>query len=166
MHHKDVAGLIKERIEHKISGAEESNSNIKVLSLSADLSSEQRNNIVLQFQNDSNARVLIASKLASGEGLNLQFCHDCIMLERQWNPANEEQAEARFIRYGQESDKVTGTYFIAVGTVDEFFSELVEKKREIMTSVLDGNEVKWDETELIKNLAEIVRQKGGARWSL
>jgi SNF2 family DNA or RNA helicase len=109
-------------------------------------------------------RICLFSTLASGEGLNLQFCSDCIMVERQWNPANEEQAEARFPRPGQTADKINATYITAVGTVDEFFSELVEKKREIVGKTLDGKAAKWDETSLIKELAEILAQKGGKKW--
>ena len=118
---------------------------------------------VEEFKN-SKSRVLIASTLAAGEGLNLQFMHDMIMMERQWNPANEEQAECRFIRIGQLSDQVTGTYMVAVGTVDEFFSELVEKKRGIFKQAMSGEDYKWDESSLIKELTEIYAMKGGKRW--
>lgn len=38
-----------------------------------------------------------------GKGLNLQSCSDCVVLERQWKPANEKQAEARFIRIGAKT---------------------------------------------------------------
>ena len=111
-------------------------------------------------------RILIASSLASGEGLNLQKCSDCIMIERQWNPANEEQAEGRFARIDQKSNKITATYFVAVGTVDEFFSEIVERKREIVTKTLGGEAVKWDQSSLIKELSEILASQGGKRWGI
>ena len=109
-------------------------------------------------------RVMVASTLAAGEGLNLQCCSDCIMMERQWNPPKEEQAEGRFIRIGQKEDKVTATYFTAVGTVDEFFADLVEQKRSIFASTMDGQQVKWNEATLIKELAEILASKGGKKW--
>ena len=49
---------------------------------------------------------MVASTLAAGEGLNLQTCSDCVIHERQWNPANEEQVEGRFIRIGQIAETV------------------------------------------------------------
>jgi len=75
----------------------------------------ERERQVEEFKGGS--RIMIASTLASSEGLNLQFCSDYGMMERQWNPANEEQAEARFIRIGQKATIVNGTYFIATGTI-------------------------------------------------
>ena len=135
------------------------------LNLNSGLSPDARAGMVEDFRSPEN-KILIASTLASGEGLNLQFCSDCIMLERQWNPANEEQAESRFIRIGQLAQSVTATYFVAVGTVVEFFSEIVERKREIVNSVLNGEEAAtpWDQTSLMKELSEVLREKGGKRW--
>jgi SNF2 family DNA or RNA helicase len=86
------------------------------------------------------------------------------MMERQWNPPKEEQAEGRFIRIGQLADSVTATYFTAVGTVDEFFADLVEQKRAIFSATMDGIETKWNESVLIRELAEILAAKGGKKW--
>lgn len=110
-------------------------------------------------------RILIASTLAAGEGLNLQYCSDAIMLERQWNPANEEQAEDRFHRYGQEN-KVDITYMIAGGTIDEFFTELIEQKRAIMLSTLDNKSIAWDQQSLMSELATALVSRGRERWKL
>ncbi len=113
-------------------------------------------------------RIAIVSTLAGGEGMDgLQhFCHDMIMLERQWNPANEEQAEKRISqRIGQQYN-VTGTYFVAVGTVDEFFSEIVERKREIVGKTLSGEAVTWNQSSLIKELTEKLELANLKKWSL
>lgn len=161
VHHKDVGELVKRRLTK---ACKELNLE-EPLVLTADMSMDARNAVVQKFMAEPcKHRVLIASTLASGEGLNLQKCSDCIMLERQWNPANEEQAEGRFIRIGQQSDKVTATYFVAVGTVDEFFATLVEQKREYVNKSLSGTAIKWDQQSLIKELAEILREKGGRKW--
>ncbi len=120
--------------------------------------------IAEEFKN-SPARILIASTQAAGEGLNLQYCSDAIMLERQWNPANEEQAEDRFHRYGQEN-KVNITYMIAGGTIDEFLTELIEVKRGIMASTLDKKEIQWDVNSLMSELADALVTRGKERWKL
>jgi SNF2 family DNA or RNA helicase len=159
-HHIDVANILKTKLENmsKEWPAEWG----KVLT-TVGVDVEKAGQVIEDWQNTS-ARVCILSTLASGEGLNLQFCSDCIIMERQWNPANEEQAEARFPRPGQTADKINAMYFVAVGTVDEFFSELVEKKRSYVASTLDGKQVAWDESNLVKELAQIIREKGGQRW--
>lgn len=113
-------------------------------------------------------RVLICSTLAGGEGLNLQhLCSRFIMLERQWNPANEEQAEARFPRpEGLRVESIEGTYFVATGTIDELLSELVEQKRAVVSSTLDNRKIQWDQSSLMKELAEALATQGGKKWRI
>jgi SNF2 family DNA or RNA helicase len=135
------------------------------LHLHAGLSAEARNEVVRKFR-EENYRVLVASTLAAGEGLNLQFCSDAIMLERQWNPANEEQAEGRFSRIGSTANQVNITYFIASETIDEYFTELVEQKRAIVASTLDNKEIPWESNSLMKELAGVLLTKGKRKWSL
>jgi SNF2 family DNA or RNA helicase len=134
------------------------------LELVSSLSAEARQDIIKKFK-DTDSRIMVASTLASGEGLNLQFCSDAIMLERQWNPANEEQAEARFHRFGQENS-VNVTYMIASETIDEYFTDLVEQKRAIVGSALDNKEFAWDQSSLLTELATLLIAKGKKAWTL
>lgn len=166
VHHKDVGEILMRKIGKICAGDGAGSETFPApIQLTAELNSEQRDEVVREFMNGE-TRILIASTLASGEGLNLQKCSDCIIMERQWNPANEEQAEARFIRIGQQADKVTATYFVAVGTVDEFFSRIVEEKREIVLKTLGSEAVKWDQSSLMKELAETLAIQGGKMWNL
>ncbi len=135
------------------------------LALRSDMDADARMACVTKFKDDAKSRILIASTLASGEGLNLQFCSDAIMMERQWNPANEEQAETRFTRFGSEASVVNVTYMISVGTIDEWLTELVEKKRSLMQNVVDGKDFAWEESNLIKELASMIYAKGGKKWT-
>lgn len=136
----------------------------QVLNLHAGLSGDDRQRLIERFKNE-NFRVMIASTLAAGEGLNLQFCSDAVMLERQWNPANEEQAEGRFHRFGQQFP-VSITYMIASETIDEYFTQLVESKRAIVAGALDNKEISWDQSSLMTELANILVTKGKKAWSL
>jgi SNF2 family DNA or RNA helicase len=127
-------------------------------------SGDEKEKVVAEFR-DGPARVMIASALAAGEGLNLQFCSDAVMLERQWNPPNEVQAEDRFHRFGQDH-KVSITYMIATETIDEYFTEIVEVKRARIASTMDNKELEWDQTSLMSELANILVTKGKKAWSL
>lgn len=120
-------------------------------------------NLVAKFW-EPQSRILVCNTSSMGEGHNLQVCSDCIIMEREWNPPKEEQAEGRFPRPGQTSDKITATYFTAIGTVDEFFAEIVEQKRSIFDSTMNGIKTNWNESNLIKELAEVLAQKGGKKW--
>ena len=127
-------------------------------------SGDEKQKIVDQFKN-GNYRVMVASTQAAGEGLNLQFCSDAVMLERQWNPPNEVQAEDRFHRFGQDH-KVSITYMIATETIDEYYTELVEAKRVIIASTMDNKEIEWDQSSLMSELTNILVTKGKKAWSL
>ncbi len=159
-HHNDVADILKNKLNEYLTPI-----NMKeVLHLHSGLNADARQRLVENFR-DSDARIMIASTLAAGEGLNLQFCSDSIMLERQWNPANEEQAEARFHRFGQKNS-VSVTYMISSGTIDEYFTELVEQKRAIVSSAMDNKEIQWNQQSLMKDLAELLLSKGREKWKL
>jgi SNF2 family DNA or RNA helicase len=162
VHHKDVGQIMKTKLD-KMAKEWPAEWGKGILEITSEMSMQQRDEAIEKFRSPE-YRIMIGSTLASGEGLNLQFCSDLIMMERQWNPANEEQAEARFPRPGQTADKINATYFVAVGTVDEFFAELVEKKREIVTETLAGRASKWDQSSLVMELAHILREKGGSKW--
>jgi SNF2 family DNA or RNA helicase len=159
-HHNDVMSML----DMQLSQWCEEGAFPKPLVLHSGLNGDQRADLVKQFK-DSPSRILIASTLAAGEGLNLQFCSDAIILERQWNPANEEQAEARFHRFGQLNN-VSITYMLATGTIDEYFTELVEQKRAIVAQTLDKKTVEWDQQSLLKELTSLLLSKGGKKWSL
>lgn len=159
-HHQDVAALLVFNLgQWCVEGGFD-----KPLHLHSGLDGNGRAALIKQFKS-SDARVMVASTLAAGEGINLQFCSDAIILERQWNPANEEQAEGRFHRFGQ-LNSVSITYMIASGTIDEYFTELVEVKRSIVASTLDKKEIQWDQQSLMKELAQILVTRGRERWRL
>ena len=137
-------------------------------------SPEERNNVIERFRNESKSRVLIASTLASGEGLNIQFCQNAIMMERQWNPGNEEQAELRFSRPITESElpdylkpiatrkiSIRVPYMIADGTIDSMLTDIVEKKRIAFRRTMNDKDanITWDENEMIRELTELIIKK-------
>lgn len=133
------------------------------LQLHSALTLNERTDVVEKFKLPQN-RILIASTLAAGEGLNMQFCSDCLIMERQWNPSKEEQAEGRFPRPGSTADKINAHYLIAAGTIDDFLTEIVEKKRRNVAQTLDGKETVWEEASLMSELAETLRVKGLRKW--
>jgi len=170
VHHQDVGHMLQVSLNATLTRLKEED-DIEIAPVSvytASLNSDQRQEVVENFIKNDKARVLIASTKAMGEGVDgLQHvCQDYIMLERQWTPTDEEQCEGRFVRFGAESGSVSGNYIISTGTIDEFFTELVEKKRAILAQTLDGQEMVWDETSLMKELAETLAKKGSKQWKL
>lgn len=125
----------------------------------------QRPQLIEEFKKPEN-RIMVASTLAAAEGLNLQFASDMLMMERQWNPGKEEQAEGRFPRPGSTADKINAVYLIAAGTIDDFLTQLVEEKRRNVSQTLDGVDIPWDESTLMSELTKALMTKGLKRWRL
>ena len=137
---------------------------IKVMKLTAEFNDGERYTIQETF-NATPRVVMIASTLASGEGIDLQTCADCVMHERQWNPQNEDQAApGRFRRIGQKSSVINLTFTEAEGTIDEHLDYLVESKRLAFHSVMNKSEVPtWNQGDIAKQLAELIVTKFNAR---
>ena len=148
-HHKDVGEILYQKLNELYPS--------KVIRMTSSDDSETRMNKIEEFK--SSKSVLIAPTLACGEGINLQFCSHAILMEREWNPANEEQAEGRFSRIGSTSSSVLVNYPTATGTIDEFFAELVEQKRSAITQTLDKEESNWNESDIMRELAKVVVKK-------
>lgn len=162
LHHKDVHNILMIRLDQFLKDG----GYPLTLNLTSDLNGDERHEVVQKFWGNEH-RVMIASTLASGEGLNLQICSDAVMMESQWNPANEEQAEARFTRIGSEAEHVNITGVHAVGTIDEFMLHLKAKKKQSTNEALTGIEGEpWNESEMIRELTEMIISKQLKAWSM
>jgi len=159
LHHKQAGAILQAKLE----GIMKEGAFNPPLYLNADLDLDQRTKVVEEFRKPEN-RILIASTLAGGVGLNLQFCSDCLIMERQWNPSAEEQAEGRFPRPGSTADKINAHYLIAAGTIDDFLTDIVEVKRRNVSQTLDGEEIAWDETSLIGEMVKVLQAKCLRKW--
>jgi superfamily II DNA or RNA helicase len=163
VHHKKCGELIVNALKEYCKEEEL----LEPLQLSADMNAIERSNVASNF-NDGPYRILVASTLASGEGLNLQKCSDCIMHERQWNPANEEQAEGRFVRIGQTAQSVNATYVHGSDTVDTTLHGIVERKRiEFVRGMnKESNFIPiWNEQGIVKQLAQALSDSSkGKKW--
>ena len=140
------------------------------LAITERTSKDSAENIKRKFADpNSPHRIIVLGTLASGEGLDglQESCSMMYMLERQWNPSNEEQPEKRLHRIGQKNI-VRAKYPIAVGTVDEMFTELVEKKRQNVKQTMGDSEViNWDETSTVRDLVDaIMTKRGGKKWQM
>lgn len=157
--HKDVASMIEGMINKTLKAGGYS----PAAHLHSGLDPIARADMVEYFRNDT--RVMIASTKAAGEGLNLQFCSHCVFVERQWNPANEEQAEGRFPRPGNESSHIECTYMIALGTIDEWITEIIEEKRAIVKAALNNVKADYKESDILEQLSQKIAASGKKKWS-
>ena len=116
--------------------------------------SKERQEIVDSFQRGQ-IDILLCSTMAVKEGLTLTRADTVLFIEREWVPSDEEQAEARIHRIGQDSDSVHSVYLSCINTIDEHFDRVVEQKRQVVKAVVDGGDVEERKslvTELVKRL--------------
>jgi SNF2 family DNA or RNA helicase len=113
--------------------------------ITGDVPAEDRQPKVDKFQ-AGGTRVLVNTIMAGGVGLTLTAADTAIFAEEDWTPANNEQAEDRLHRIGQQNP-VT---IIQVRTADSVDTKRVaprnELKRMIAGAVL-GNDVPQEVAE-------------------
>jgi SNF2 family DNA or RNA helicase len=100
---------------------------------------EERQKEINRFQNDPECRLFIGTIKADNTGITLTAASTTLFLELGWTPADHDQAEDRVNRIGQEADSISAYYLLAKDTIEEYVWELLEKKREICSAILDGN---------------------------
>ncbi|HEQ6861487.1 TPA: DEAD/DEAH box helicase [Streptococcus pyogenes] len=98
----------------------------------------ERQEMTRAFNNGSKDAFLISLK-AGGVGINLTGADTVILIDLWWNPAVEMQAISRAYRIGQK-ENVEVYRLITRGTIEEKILKLQESKRNLVTTVLDGNE--------------------------
>ncbi len=119
--------------------------------------SVRRGEIVDRFNLDPDCRVFLGSLKAGGTGIDLVGGSAVIHYDRWWNAAKEDQATDRVYRLGQRR-AVQVFKLVTEGTLEEKIAALIEKKRQVMASV-----VREDAPELAKiftrdELLDMLRQ--------
>ncbi|MCD4556642.1 DEAD/DEAH box helicase [Schaalia sp. lx-100] len=92
---------------------------------------------VIQRFREGEAPVFLISLKAGGTGLTLTEADYVFLMDPWWNPAAEEQAIDRAHRIGQ-TKKVHVYRLAASGTIEEKVVALQEKKRKLVSAVVDG----------------------------
>ncbi|KNC37486.1 hypothetical protein PFLG_02655 [Plasmodium falciparum RAJ116] len=64
----------------------------------------ERQKIIKRFSKDENIFVFLLSTKAGGVGLNLIAANHVILMDQDWNPHNDRQAEDRVHRLGQKNE--------------------------------------------------------------
>ena len=104
-----------------------------------DGATQNRGEVVSQFQTDPEIKVFLISLKAGGVGLNLTEADYVFMLDPWWNPAVEQQAVDRTHRIGQTRN-VFIYKFITKDTVEEKILALQNRKRAVAESLITTEE--------------------------
>ncbi len=113
----------------------------EVLYLYGGTERSQRERMISRFQIGP-PTIFVLSLKAGGLGLNLTAANHVFHFDRWWNPAVENQATDRAYRIGQTRN-VQVHKFICVGTLEERIDALIESKKALAESVIDGESDGW-----------------------
>lgn len=81
-------------------------------------------------------QILTSNIVAGGTGLNLQNANQVWIIDEDWVPAINQQAEDRIYRIGQGKTAFI-TYYEVFGTVDEDVRDAVKRKRKVISKIMD-----------------------------
>lgn len=101
--------------------------------------SRNRGEIISRFNNNPDCRLYVGSLKAGGTGIDLVAASVVIHYDRWWNAAREDQATDRVHRIGQKRG-VQVFKLVSEGTLEEKISAIIEKKRNLMDSVVKEND--------------------------
>jgi len=97
----------------------------------------RRNLEIRLFNANPQYKVMLLSTRAGGLGINLATASDVVMLESDWNPQADLQAQARAHRIGQ-TNEVTVYRLITQGTVEEQMMGRIRKKLYLSAKVTES----------------------------
>ena len=121
-----------------------------------DGSTQNRGEVVREFNTNRAVPLFLISLKAGGTGLNLTGADMVIHFDPWWNPAVEDQATDRAHRIGQKRT-VYSVKLIAEGTIEQKVLELQKKKRALIDATVESDEdvartMSWDDVQQLLEL--------------
>ena len=130
--------------------------NVSVPFLHGGLSRKVRDEMVVDFQTNTQSRILIISLKAGGTGLNLTAANHVVHYDLWWNPAVEAQATDRAYRIGQKKNVMVHR-LISKGSFEEKIDEMIQSKKELADLTVEVGESRVTEmsNDQLKDLLDI-----------
>lgn len=115
-------------------------------------SSDEKQQAVDAFQNDSGTDIIICSIKAAGVGLTLTASSNVAFVEFPWTYADCCQCEDRAHRIGQKNS-VTCYYFLGRETIDEKVYKIIQNKKSIANAVTGATEaIEENVVDMVANI--------------
>lgn len=110
-----------------------------VLFLHGSLTQQKKAEVISNFQENKEFKILVATLKTGGVGLNLTAAQNVIHYDLWWNPAIENQATDRVHRIGQKSD-VMVYRFITKRTLEEVIDQMSKNKLNLAEKAISNDE--------------------------
>ncbi|XP_037958222.1 SWI/SNF-related matrix-associated actin-dependent regulator of chromatin subfamily A containing DEAD/H box 1 homolog [Teleopsis dalmanni] len=112
---------------------------------------EERQDMINDFNSDSDIFIFLLSTKAGGVGINLTAADTCIIHDIDFNPYNDKQAEDRCHRMGQTRD-VTIYRLISESTIEEGMLMVAEEKLKLEQDITSTEKGEVQETKCVVRL--------------
>ncbi|MCD7879653.1 MAG: SNF2-related protein, partial [Candidatus Gastranaerophilales bacterium] len=131
--YKEMGNILSSIIQNEL--------NISPLFFHGSLNTNQRQNMLQEFESNPEQKIMLLSLKAGGTGLNLTSATNVIHYDLWWNPAVEEQATDRSYRIGQDKNVMVHR-LVTIGTFEEKIDEMIKQKKELVNlAVFEGEKV-------------------------
>ena len=115
----------------------------KAVKYDGTLSVKEKEEVKDEFINNPKIRLFIGGIHSAGEGITLTVASNVAFIELPWSPKAIDQASDRCHRIGQK-DSVTIHYLLATDTIEEKIACVLDEKRKVIDSTIDGKETETD----------------------
>ena len=123
--------------------------------------SEERQNIIDEFEKAPDGSVIVSQIIAGGVGLNIQCASVVIICEPQWKPSTENQAISRCYRMGQPKSVLVHR-LLNVHTVDEDIMQILKEKSDVFDNFADESQI----DEINKKMMDEIIEKQRAEYGI
>ena len=131
--YKEMGNILSTIIQNEL--------NVSPLFFHGSLNTNQRQNMLQEFESNPDQKIMLLSLKAGGTGLNLTSATNVIHYDLWWNPAVEEQATDRSYRIGQDKNVMVHR-LVTLGTFEEKIDEMIKQKKELVNlAVFEGEKV-------------------------
>lgn len=131
-----------------------------LFTLTGDMSTAKRAQIIEDFSKTENAILLLTYKVGSS-GLNLQCANVAILIDFWWNQCKSNQAIGRILRRGQKSPIIYVYYFTSDTGIENCLFEKQKIKKEIGLALMDGSTILNIPKLKLENVLRILTQEEG-----
>lgn len=131
-HHR----MVIEKIQNELIKNGEHKNAVRVIY--GNVSAEDRQKAVNEFQTLDSVRVIIIGITAGGYGLTLTAANNVAFVQLPWTPGEIQQCADRVHRIGQKNT-VTCYNLVAEGTIEETIATMLMNKGMVLDAVLDDN---------------------------
>ena len=141
---KKILNMLESVILSGYLGQDATGQPVKYMRIDGDTEIQLREQICQQFNKDPSIFCGLLTTKVGGFGLNLTGADRAIILDPDWNPANDNQAVDRVFRIGQKRDVIVYRLLTA-GTLEEkIYRRQIYKKGMSLATIDNGGSAQQD----------------------